>query len=209
MAYFSMKLKSQALAGPATVRLYLPTDSPSFAGEIKGVVTLLHGHTNDGDDWVQKTSALRYAEDNQLALVIPDAGNSFYCDMAAGPAYYTWLTQELPGLLQAMVKLPAQREKNAVFGLSMGGYGALLLGLSCPQRYFACASFSGAVDVGMMLEVGSARPELYPVLKAVFGPVFGPELKLPPERSLYQLARAAADLEKEQKPQVQIGRAHV
>lgn len=57
------------------------------------------------------SAALRYAADNNIALVIPDAANSFYNDMAAGPAYYTWLTQELPALLGGMVQLPAQREK--------------------------------------------------------------------------------------------------
>lgn len=118
---FTLKLKSQALASTTTVRLYYPCDLPAEVGnEVKGVITLLHGYTNDGDDWVNMSAALRYAADNGLALIIPDAANSFYMDMAAGPAYYTWLTQEMPALLNKMVKLPQEREKNAICGLSMG-----------------------------------------------------------------------------------------
>lgn len=101
------------------MRLFLPCDLENNP-PIRGVITLLHGFTNDGDDWVNKSAALRYAGENSLALIIPDAANSFYNDMAAGPAYYTWLTEELPMLLRRMVNLPAEREKNAVCGLSMG-----------------------------------------------------------------------------------------
>lgn len=199
MAFFTLKLKSQALASTTTVRLYYPCDLPAEVGnEVKGVITLLHGYTNDGDDWVNMSAALRYAADNGLALIIPDASNSFYMDMAAGPAYYTWLTQEMPALLNKMVKLPQEREKNAICGLSMGGYGALMLGLTQPDRYFACASFSGAVDLAMMLEAAPYNP----LVRASFGPVLGPDLVLPEDRNLYRLAERVSQLPAEQQPRI-------
>lgn len=199
MAFFTLKLKSQALASTTTVRLYYPCDLPAEVGnEVKGVITLLHGYTNDGDDWVNMSAALRYAADNGLALIIPDASNSFYMDMAAGPAYYTWLTQEMPALLNKMVKLPQEREKNAICGLSMGGYGALLLGLTQPDRYFACASFSGAVDLAMMLEAAPYNA----LVRASFGPVLGPDLVLPEDRNLYRLAEKVSQLPAEQQPRI-------
>ena len=69
MAFFTLKLKSQALASTTTVRLYYPCDLPAEVGnEVKGVITLLHGYTNDGDDWVNMSAALRYAADNGLAM---------------------------------------------------------------------------------------------------------------------------------------------
>ena len=45
-------------------------------------------------------------------------------------------------LLGRMFKLPARREQNFIAGLSMGGYGALFLGLSRPDLYAGCASFT-------------------------------------------------------------------
>lgn len=199
MAFFTCKLKSQALGSTTTVRLFWPGDIDLWRGqEPRAVFTLLHGFTNDGDDWVNFSAALRYAADNNIALVIPDAANSFYNDMAAGPAYYTWLTHELPAMLGDMVKLPRQREKNFVCGLSMGGYGALLLGLTHPDKYAGCASFSGAVDMRSMLEAAGSDPRS----RMVMAPVFGDGLALPETRDLFCLAKAVSGLEKGQRPKL-------
>lgn len=191
MAFFTCKLKSQALGSTTTVRLYWPGDLELWKGQPpRAVFTLLHGFTNDGDDWVNFSASLRYAADNNIALIIPDAANSFYNDMAYGPAYYTWLTQEMPALLGDLVRLPVEREKNFVCGLSMGGYGALLLGLTHPERYAGCASFSGAVDMRAML----AASDQMPASKAVMQPVFGPDLALPQDRDLFALAQKVSAL---------------
>lgn len=199
MAFFTMKLKSQSLCSTTTVRLYLPCDiSDERGSEVKGMMTLLHGFTNDGDDWVNYSAAIRYAADNGLALLIPDASNSFYHDTAAGQAYYTWITQEMPALLQKMVNLPWQREKNVICGLSMGGYGALMIGMNNPHRYFGCASFSGAVDLQMMLDAAATHPEV----KTTFAPILGQSLYLAPDRDLMQLARQVSLLPAEQQPKI-------
>lgn len=198
MAYVECKLKSQVLMSTVSVKLYLPCDLPNEVGnEIKGVFTLLHGFTNSGDDWVQMTAAARYAADNGLALVMPDCGNSFYQDMAFGGAYKTFITQEMPVLLGRMFRLPTARRQNFIAGLSMGGYGAVYLGLSRPDLYAGCASFSGAVDLAMMLE----HPEI-PGVRQVFGPVFGSELALPAQSDLRTLARQAAALPADRQPRV-------
>ena len=91
MAFFTCKLKSQALMSTTQVRLYFPCDLVDrWKGQPpRAVFTLLHGYTNDGDDWVNMSAALRYAADNNIALVIPDEGNSFYHDSASNQAYHT------------------------------------------------------------------------------------------------------------------------
>ncbi len=197
MAYLNCKFKSQALASPTNVRIYFPSDYATewSRQEPKAVFTLLHGYTNDGDDWVNMCSAIRYAAENNIVLVIPDAGNSFYHDTASHQAYYTWLTQEMPVMLRQMIKLPQEREKNFVCGLSMGGYGALLLGLSNPEKYAGCASFSGAVDVQMMLD-----QKENPSVRFAFEPVYGQELLLPENRNLFSLIQKVSQLPKEEQP---------
>lgn len=180
------------------VKLYFPTDLPADVGyTVKGVLTLLHGYTNSGDDWMQMTAAPRYAADNGLVLVMPDCGNSFYQNMMHGGAYKTFVTEELPMLLGRMFKLPARREQNFIAGLSMGGYGALFLGLSRPDLYAGCASFSGAVDLSMMLADPAA-----PGVREVFGPVFGDGLLLPKSSDLRVLAQRVAALSAAQQPKV-------
>ena len=43
--------------------------------------------------------------------------------------------------------LSEKREDNIIAGLSMGGYGAMKLALTCPEQYGACISLSGSLDV--------------------------------------------------------------
>lgn len=198
MAYVECKLKSMALMSTVSVKLYFPTDNPEEVGcDVKGVLTLLHGYTNSGDDWVQMSAAARYAADNGLVLIMPDCANSFYHDMVYGGAYKTFVTQEMPLQLNRIFRIPQEREKNYIAGLSMGGYGALYLAFSRPDLYAGCASFSGAVDLGLMLQAADT-----PETRAVAIPVFGNVDQLPPESDLHVLARRVAQLPKEQQPKI-------
>lgn len=198
MAYIDCRLSSEVLHSRVDVALYLPADLPAPAGgAARGVLTLLHGYTNSGDDWLQMSAAARYAADNGLALVCPSCQNSFYQDMAHGPAWKTFVTEELPQRLQAMFRLPAQRENNWIAGLSMGGYGALYLGLSRPDLYAGCASFSGAVDLARML----AHADV-PGVREIFAPVFGEELRLPETSDIMALARRTSALPAAAQPKI-------
>lgn len=198
MASVSCKLRSDVMQTTVDVQLYFPTDLPAEVGnQVKGVITLLHGFTNCGDSWMQMTAAERYAADNGLVLVAPDCGNSFYHDMKFGGAYHTFVTQELPDQLGRIFRLPREREKNFIAGLSMGGYGALYLGLSHPELYAGCASFSGAVDVRYMFEKGDRA-----LLLPVFGPIFGEDLVFPEDSDLYALFERVSRLDAASQPKI-------
>jgi S-formylglutathione hydrolase FrmB len=108
---------------------------------------LLHGYSDDQTAWQRWTSVERYVEGLNLAVVMPAAHNSFYTDMVHGGKYFTFLTEEVPAVLQDMFPLSQEREDTFVAGLSMGGYGALKMALSRPDLYAAAASLSGAVDM--------------------------------------------------------------
>lgn len=198
MATLDCKLKSAVLQTTVNVNVYLPCDLPSEVGfEIKGVLTLLHGFSNSGEDWMQMTAAARYAADNGLALVAPSCTNSFYQDMVHGGAYKTFVTEEMPMLLARMFRLPREREKNFIAGLSMGGYGALYLAFTRPDLYAGCASFSGAVDLRYMLDNGAKD-----ALSFVLAPIFGVELELPQTSDLHVLAKRIAMLPKCEQPRI-------
>jgi S-formylglutathione hydrolase FrmB len=111
------------------------------------VLFLLHGLSDDHTIWLRRTSIERYAASMGIAVVMPNVHRSFYTDMAAGGRYWTFLSEELPALARSFFPLSAERKDNFAAGLSMGGYGALKLGLRCPDRFAAAASLSGAVDV--------------------------------------------------------------
>lgn len=198
MAYIDCKLKSQILGTTVGVKMYFPTDLPAEVGNtVKGVLTLLHGYTGCGSDWFEMTAAARYAADNGLVLIAPDCGNSFYQNMFYGGAYRTFVVEELPVLLHNIFRLPVPRDKNFIAGLSMGGYGALYLGMSRPDVYAGCASFSGAVDLAMMLK----NPQV-PGVRETFCPIFGDGLALPKASSLYYLAQKVAQMPPQKQPMI-------
>jgi S-formylglutathione hydrolase FrmB len=100
---------------------------------------------------MRRTSDERYAEARQLAVVMPAVARSFYQDMACGPRYWTFLSEELPALMRQFFRLSPERADNFAAGLSMGGYGALRLGLARPGQFAAVASMSGALDYARRL----------------------------------------------------------
>jgi enterochelin esterase-like enzyme len=58
------------------------------------------------------------------------------------------VAEELPKICRSYFKgMSDKREDNMVAGLSMGGYGAFKIGMTYPDRYFACGALSGAFDV--------------------------------------------------------------
>ena len=108
---------------------------------------LLHGLSDDHTAWLRYTSIERYATARGLAVVMPAVHRSFYADEAHGHAYWQFVSEELPRIVAAFFRLSERPEDTFVAGLSMGGYGALKLGLHHPERFAAVASLSGAVDV--------------------------------------------------------------
>ena len=110
------------------------------------VLYLLHGTYGDYSDWCHLTSIEKYAQNHKIMVVMPSVANSFYQDMVYGPAYLTFLTEELPEYLGRLFPASTRREDSFVAGLSMGGYGALKCGLLAPETFSAVASLSGGVD---------------------------------------------------------------
>lgn len=119
---------------------------------------LLHGHSDDHTAWQRWTSIERYVEGSNLAVVMLAVHLSFYNDMAHGGKYWQFISEEVPILVRDMFSLSSRREDNFAAGLSMGGYGALKLALTCPDRYAAAASLSGATDIQEVVSVNQNDP---------------------------------------------------
>lgn len=120
------------------------------------VLWLLHGLSDDATAWLRYSRIEKYAMEKDIVVVMPTAGRSMYCDDCLGQNYFTHIAEELPAYLRAMYGLSADREKNFVAGLSMGGMGAMKLALRYPERYFAAGSFSGVLD---FTDVALVAPE--------------------------------------------------
>ena len=109
------------------------------------VLYLLHGGSGDDSDYVNFTNIVRYADDNKIAVVMPNDYNACYTDSLDGSIkYYTFLTEELPLVCQTMFPISDKREDTFVAGLSMGSHGAMKVAINNPDKFAACLCMSGA-----------------------------------------------------------------
>ena len=122
------------------------------------VLYLLHGLSDDQTIWMRRTSVERYAAEHGVAMVMPCGNRSFYCNTADGMRFYDYVSQELPDIVGRTFRVSRRREDTAIGGLSMGGYGALRIGLLNPQKYCAIAAFSSVIDAS---QVNSISRELF------------------------------------------------
>jgi S-formylglutathione hydrolase FrmB len=147
MALLTCHVESETLAVATTFTAFVPQEV-----ENPPVLYLLHGLTDDHTGWARYTSIERYADDAGLAVVMPSVHHSFYTDEVHGHAYWTYVSEELPGLVRSLLRLSTRPEDTFAAGLSMGGYGAVKLALTHPDRYAAAASLSGTLDIHYMAE---------------------------------------------------------
>lgn len=171
MALLTCDFFSEALQVGTSMTVVLPqateeqigVDSP-IAQEEPPLLYLLHGLSDDHTAWLRYTSIERYATARGLAVVMPAVHRSWYADEVHGHAYWRFVSEELPRVVRSFFRVTEDPTRTFVAGLSMGGYGALKLGLTHPERFGAVASLSGAVDVRSLAD----RPERGDVVDRVF-----------------------------------------
>lgn len=122
----------------------------------------LSGLTCTDDNFSQKSGFQQYAAKHQVAFVMPDTsprgegvadseawdlgtGASFYVNATEAPwaehyQMYTYLKDELPQIVYDL--LENYSGKESMMGHSMGGHGALIMGLKNPQRFKAISAFA-------------------------------------------------------------------
>jgi S-formylglutathione hydrolase len=138
---------------------------PPAAGHGKvPVLTWLSGLTCTEETFMIKAGAQRVAAELGLMLLVPDTsprgegvptaedgawdlglGAGFYLDATRPPwshhyRMYSYLVNELPELVAA--NFPADMDRQGIFGHSMGGHGALVIGLRHPEIYSSVSAFA-------------------------------------------------------------------
>ncbi len=127
------------------------------------VLYWLSGLTCTEENFIVKAGAQRVAAELGLAIVVPDTsprglgfpgesdsydfglGAGFYVDATQAPwangyRMYSYITRELPALIEA--EFPVDAQRTGIFGHSMGGHGALVLALRNPELYRSVSAFS-------------------------------------------------------------------
>ena len=110
------------------------------------VVYLLHGFTGDYSDWFQMVPIEKYSQEYGFAVIMPHGYNSWYMDLPAGPKVGSYIAEELPAAMEALLPISDVPSDRFIAGLSMGGTGAVYTALKHPGNYRAVASASGVMN---------------------------------------------------------------
>ncbi len=199
---------SASLGVSKTYWLYLPT---GYLDSYKRypVIYMLHGLGGSEENWVNRMKLADAADELalQAIVVMPDGDNSFYINSATEADYEKCLAQgseancvktanyedyivgDLVSHIDSNYRTLAVREQRAIGGLSMGGFGALMLAMRHQEVFSSVASHSG-VDALLYTgpypyEKGTATTAADPVkmtkkmgaFGALFLSLFGPDLQ--------------------------------
>ncbi|HZG73521.1 MAG TPA: S-formylglutathione hydrolase [Chondromyces sp.] len=150
---------SEFLHCEMTFSLYLPSNK-----ELNKIPLIwwLSGLTCTDDNFSQKSGFQRLAEKYQVAVIIPDTsprgeqvaddeawdlgqGAGFYLNASQDPwakhyNMYTYIVDELTAIATTLV--PNFSGEESIMGHSMGGHGALVIGMKNAERFKAISAFS-------------------------------------------------------------------
>jgi S-formylglutathione hydrolase FrmB len=135
---------SEALGTAGTFGLLLPPDYDSSTRRYP-VIVLLHGSGQQHSTWGRRTLLDGTRE---AIVVMPDTGSTRYVlgDGRVDPRYERFIVDELIGDIDSHYRTIASRDGRAIGGLSIGGFGAMLLGLRHPDRFRAIGAFSAPYE---------------------------------------------------------------
>lgn len=150
---------SEVLKCDMTFSFYLPSNKENKDTHL---IWWLSGLTCTDDNFTQKSGFQRLAENNNIAVIMPDTsprgndipnkdewdigqGAGFYLDATKDPwsenfKMYTYITTELRDI--ALSLIPNFSGKESIMGHSMGGHGALVIGMKNKDRFKSVSAFS-------------------------------------------------------------------
>lgn len=186
------EIDSKALAQKMKVNVLLP-DGYAADERRYPVVYLLHGYGGDYTEW-QRVGVEKEAAGLPVIVVMPEGDKSFYVNHHEDPAgrWEDYIVQEVVAHVDSRYRTVPERASRAISGLSMGGYGALMVGMRHPDLFAAVASHSGALAVPGKATQGEIAERV--------AKVFGPEGS--GTRKTYDLNSVAKGLPREKRPAI-------
>jgi putative tributyrin esterase len=112
------------------------------------VLYLLHGGGGGFRDWSNYSDVAGYAE-RGLMLIMPEGNSSYYTNSADRPKdrYEDYIVHDLIADVEQRLPAASGRTHRAIAGISMGGFGAIVLALKHSDLFVFAGGLSSALDV--------------------------------------------------------------
>lgn len=150
----TIRLISRVLFMPTDITVLLP-EEPVKTGEKLRVVWLLHGACGDHRTYLGEVDFDSILRKHRCMIVMPSAHNSDYGNyenFGTGYRFIDYFFQELVPFIRASFPASEYREDNFIQGASMGGYGAMCLGLHRPEMFTAIGMLGASLRESAFLK---------------------------------------------------------
>jgi len=144
----TVKFQSDSVSEQRNFNILLPLDYETSVRRYP-VLYLLHGYGDDNTAWSYMTDLSSYAAKHEIIIVMPDGSKSWFVNYANDPKsrFEDYIVKDLVGYVDSHYRSIPLPRSRAIAGLSMGGYGAVFLGLKHYDKFSAIGSFSGALAI--------------------------------------------------------------
>ena len=182
----TIRIESAAIGGQMTVAVLLPAEYDSSTVRFP-VIYLLHGGTQNHTAFAARAWFSREVPDRHVIVVMPYLQPFVFQARGDRPALVEeFLGRELPEYIDSQYRTLTDRRARAIAGISMGGYGAALLGVKRPDVFGAAGVISAALSTGgrpgdISTSVATLTPDTAPYFFIACGAQDG---VLPASRSL-------------------------
>lgn len=115
-------------------------------------VYILHGYSGNPDRTIKQDipDLVQKAEEYKTIYVLPDGNfNSWYVDspVLKDSQYQTFIGNELVDFIDKNYPTKAEKKSRGILGWSMGGYGAVNIGITYNKTFGVVGSSCGALDL--------------------------------------------------------------
>ena len=152
MALGQFDFYSNSLRRAVSFNILLPNDCATqgnvhYNRKMK-TLYLLHGYSGNNKSWLLSSFIEELSCRYNMAVVFPNGENCFYIDgQGVGSAYCNYVGEELVEYTRKVFGLSKDKEDTYIAGLSMGGFGAIHVGLAYPDTFGGIVGLSSALIV--------------------------------------------------------------
>ncbi len=130
-----------------SVQIYLPPSYQTSLTQKYPVLLLLHGFSGSPGEWTMHghnvpammDSLISRGSVQEMIVVFPNGRNrylgSFYTNSSTGGAWEDFIAQDVVRYVDQHFRTLPQASSRGIAGHSMGGYGAILLGMKHPDIF--------------------------------------------------------------------------
>lgn len=150
----TVRLVSRVLFMPVDITVLLPEESVSDEEKLR-VVWLLHGACGDHRTYLYQVDFESIMKAHRCMIVMPSALNSDYGNypqFGTGYQFIDYFFEELMPFIQSTFPASCERKDQFIQGASMGGFGAMCLGLYAPEKFAAIGMLGASLRESAFLK---------------------------------------------------------